>query len=160
MDALALPDLPPRERFQHDEIEQIETIAAGVKSHRVVDQIQRLVRRRRLGDGQEECEAHETVAERYYGLVRTAGFEPRPQSPGWQRVDNGGGGNEVAHHAAGLVQQADEAMGETQASAVRAVVVEGWSPGGWAYRHGYTRPEIGLAFLVDGLRLLRRHWGM
>lgn len=158
--ALAEANQPTRERGQHDEIEVIETINAGVKAYRVYDQIARLVRKRRLGDTAEECKQHGDVAERYYGLVRLAGYEPKPQAPGWQRVDNGAGHNELAHHAAGLIARADRAMGETQASAVRAVAVEGWSPGGWAHKRGFTQAEVGLAFLVDGLRLLRRHWGM
>lgn len=158
--ALALDNAPTLERSRHDEIEVIETIQAGVKAHRVIDQIHRLVSRRRLGDTDDECRTHQGVAERYYSLVRLAGFEPKPQAAGWQRVDNGKSDSELAHHAAGMIAKADNAMGPTQASAVRAVVVEGWSPGGWAFKRGYTQAETGLAFLVDGLRLLRRHWGM
>ena len=166
MGATAVALAPSRERLQHDEIEQIETIQAGVKAYRVVDQLQRLAARGRLGE-KDEAPFLVAAAEKYAQWAHAACLEPRPQSAALNRVDNGGQSDgdpmnvlSVKDIGLTIIRSADKAMGPTQSSAVRAVVVEAWSPTAWSHKHGYERPEVGLAFLVDGLRLLRKHWGL
>ncbi len=143
-----------------DEFERIETeVAIGrVKAWRNVtaSPLDRYMRRRQLG---EHAAILYDAGQRYYALVRLAGFEPLPQMAGMMRVDNGAGSPEKAHAAKQTVIKADAAMGPTQAACVRRVVVEGWSAEAWAKNAG-KHPCGGMDWLRDGLELLARHWGM
>lgn len=121
--------------------------------------LDRYMNRRQLARDEEKAKVLFAAGERYYSLVRLAGFEPLPQQAGIMRVDNGQGSPERAHAAKEAVVRADEAMGPTQAACVRRVVVEGWSAEAWAKNAG-KHPCGGMDWLRDGLELLAKHWGM
>lgn len=158
--AIELDNSPTPEQQAKGEFERIEVeVALGRErawKRKESTPFERYVNRRQLGT---ETEIFRLAGERYYQLVRRAGFEPLPQSAGIMRVDNGQGSPERAHAAKEAVVKADEAMGPTQAACVRAVVVEGWSAEGWA-RAAHKHPKCGIEFLKDGLWLLGRHWGL
>ena len=155
-------ELVTPERTQHDVIELQETIHAGVKRGWVATQtsLRRYCRRRLLSRNRDEAAKLLQAAEEYASLSYLAGRAPLPKSGNLLRVDNNSAETEKAEWAREKIRRADSCIGPTHASCLFAVCVEDWSADAWARARGYRRNGTGLAYLIDGLKLLRKHWAI
>lgn len=160
--ALVGDNAPTPERQKHDRVEPIETIAAGVKAHRVQDPLDRYLARGEIDQGLYD------LAREYGDLRWKAGFVPHAKAQSAERIDGSHREllpSEVQWQAqrdlkrldAGIAKLSGRRRAERRHLGVLAAVCgEGRSAAEWAWANGHRRNGQGLAILKDALRVMAR----
>jgi hypothetical protein len=163
MSARQAIDYGTPERARHDQL-VIEGDERSSTTHiRVATQtsLDRYFVRGRLGDDAEENYDLLQVGKRYAEYSYSAGMMGSAKIIDLNRVAGGPGEADHAHICREKVRLADQHVGPTHASVLRAVCVEEWTAEAWAKKRGMAQGHgIGTAFLVDALRVLGKFWGM
>ena len=161
-------DTGPPERWQHDEYVDEEIMTAGVKRRRVETQtaLDRYFKENRLsthidkGERRSENQRLHAVGTEYAHLAYRAGLCPYSgMGLDLVRVDGQRPDPEHRFQALERIRKTDSALGATAADVLWWVCVADYTAASWARGRGFIHRSVGLAFLIDALRDLAKHWG-